>query len=216
VTAMTANALTNSTGRVVAESRTRAARLCEIVKFVDLNPRARPGESLRARNLQATVAFHPLFGGRRGPGAPRSGPGISALGYVFRLGSASMEEMAGFLATVLICDDEPSLRELIRVSLDGAYSFAEADDGEKSLEIARRLKPDVVILDIMMPRRNGLEVLSELRRDEGLAATAVIVLTAQPAMRDEALRHGADVVMVKPFEPHQITAAVEEVLANRR
>ena len=127
-----------------------------------------------------------------------------------------MEEMAGFLATVLICDDEPSLRELIRVSLDGAYSFAEADDGEKSLEIARRLKPDVVILDIMMPRRNGLEVLSELRRDEGFAATAVIVLTAQPAMRDEALRHGADVVMVKPFEPHQITAAVEEVLANRR
>jgi len=127
-----------------------------------------------------------------------------------------MEEMAGFLATVLICDDEPSLRELIRVSLDGAYSFAEADDGEKSLEIARRLKPDVVILDIMMPRRNGLEVLSELRRDEGLAATAVIVLTAQPAMRDEALRHGADVVMVKPFEPHQITAAVEEVLAHRR
>jgi len=124
--------------------------------------------------------------------------------------------MAGSLATVLICDDEPSLRELIRVSLDGAYSFAEADDGEKSLEIARRLKPDVVILDIMMPRRNGLEVLSELRRDEGLAATAVIVLTAQPAMRDEALRHGADVVMVKPFEPHQITAAVEEVLANRR
>jgi CheY-like chemotaxis protein len=127
-----------------------------------------------------------------------------------------MEEMAGYLATVLICDDEPSLRELIRVSLDGAYSFAEADDGEKSLEIARRLKPDVVILDIMMPRRNGLEVLSELRRDEGLAATAAIVLTAQPAMRDEALRHGADVVMVKPFEPHQITAAVEEVLANRR
>ena len=127
-----------------------------------------------------------------------------------------MEEMAGFLASVLICDDEPSLRELIRVSLDGAYSFAEADDGEKSLEIARRLKPDVVILDIMMPRRNGLEVLSELRRDEGLAATAVIVLTAQPATREEALRHGADVVMVKPFEPHQITAAVEEVLANRR
>ena len=127
-----------------------------------------------------------------------------------------MEEMAGFLASVLICDDEPSLRELIRVSLDGAYSFAEADDGEKSLEIARRLKPDVVILDIMMPRRNGLEVLSELRRDEALAATAVIVLTAQPAMRDEALRHGADVVMVKPFESHQITAAVEEVLANRR
>jgi two-component system response regulator BaeR/two-component system response regulator AdeR len=123
--------------------------------------------------------------------------------------------MAGFLATVLICDDEPSLRELIRVSLDGPYSFAEADDGEKSLEIARRLRPDVIILDMMMPRLSGLEVLSEIRGDRGLAETPVIVLTAQPSTKDEALRCGADIVMVKPFEPEQITAAVEEVLAGR-
>jgi CheY-like chemotaxis protein len=124
--------------------------------------------------------------------------------------------MAGFLATVLICDDEPSLRELIRVSLDGPYSFAEADDGEKSLEIARRLRPDVIILDMMMPRLSGLEVLSEIRGDRGLAETPVIVLTAQPSTKEEALRGGADIVMVKPFEPEQITAAVEEVLAGRR
>jgi DNA-binding response OmpR family regulator len=124
--------------------------------------------------------------------------------------------MAGFLATVLICDDEPSLRELIRVSLDGPYSFAEADDGEKSLEIARRLRPDVIILDMMMPRLSGLEVLSEIRGDRGLAETPVIVLTAQPSTKEEALRSGADIVMVKPFEPEEITAAVEEVLAGRR
>jgi CheY-like chemotaxis protein len=124
--------------------------------------------------------------------------------------------MAGFLATVLICDDEPSLRELIRISLDGPYSFAEADDGEKSLEIARRLRPDVIILDMMMPRLSGLEVLSEIRGDRGLAETPVIVLTAQPSTKDEALRGGADIVMVKPFEPEQITSAVEEVLAGRR
>jgi CheY-like chemotaxis protein len=124
--------------------------------------------------------------------------------------------MAGFLATVLICDDEPSLRELIRISLDGPYSFAEADDGEKSLEIARRLRPDVIILDMMMPRLSGLEVLSEIRGDRGLAETPVIVLTAQPSTKEEALRGGADIVMVKPFEPAQITAAVEEVLAGRR
>ena len=124
--------------------------------------------------------------------------------------------MAGFLATVLICDDEPSLRELIRVSLDGPYSFAEADDGEKSLEIVRRLRPDVIILDMMMPRLSGLEVLSEIRGDRGLAETPVIVLTAQPSTKDEALRCGADIVMVKPFEPEEITAAVEEVLAGRR
>jgi DNA-binding response OmpR family regulator len=124
--------------------------------------------------------------------------------------------MTGSLATVLICDDEPSLRELIRVSLDDGYSFAEADDGDMSLELVRRLRPDVVILDLMMPLRNGLEVLGEIRRDETLAATPVIVLTAQPTSKDEALRRGADMVMVKPFEPHQITAAVEEVLAGRR
>jgi two-component system alkaline phosphatase synthesis response regulator PhoP len=123
--------------------------------------------------------------------------------------------MAGFLATVLICDDEPSLRELVRVSLDGPYRFAEADNGEDCLELVRRERPDVVILDMMMPRRNGLEVLAELRREEALDGMAVIVLTAQPASRDDALRAGADLVMVKPFEPEQISAAVEEVLAEQ-
>ena len=126
-----------------------------------------------------------------------------------------MREMPGFLATVLICDDEPSLRELIRISLDGPYEFVEADDGEESLELARSVRPDVIILDLMMPRLNGLEVLKAMRQEEALAHTRVIVLTAQPATREEALRAGADVVMVKPFEPEQIAAAVEEVLTNR-
>jgi DNA-binding response OmpR family regulator len=124
--------------------------------------------------------------------------------------------MVGSLATVLICDDEPSLRELIRISLDGHYSFAEADDGVASLELARRLRPDLMILDVMMPGRNGLEVLAEIRRDESLSSMPVIVLTAQPSIKDEALQAGADVVMVKPFEPAQIVAAVEEVLAVKR
>jgi len=126
-----------------------------------------------------------------------------------------MMEMAGFLATVLICDDEPSIRELIRISLDGPYEFVEADDGEESLELARSVRPDVIILDMMMPRRSGLEVLTELRREEDLANTRVIVLTAQPATREQAMQAGADIVMVKPFEPEQIAAAVEEVLAQQ-
>jgi DNA-binding response OmpR family regulator len=73
----------------------------------------------------------------------------------------------------------------------------------------------VVILDMMMPRRSGLEVLTALRQEEQLHDTRVIVLTAQPATREHALRAGADLVMVKPFEPEQIAAAVEEVLADR-
>jgi len=126
-----------------------------------------------------------------------------------------MREKAGFLATVLICDDEPSLRELIRISLDGPYRFVEADDGEESLELARSVRPDVVILDMMMPRRSGLEVLAAIRQEEELADMSVIVLTAQPATREQALRAGADIVMVKPFEPERIAAAVEDVLADR-
>ena len=126
-----------------------------------------------------------------------------------------MQPMAGFLATVLICDDEPSLRELIRISLDGPYEFVEADDGEESLKLARSVRPDVVILDMMMPRRSGLEVLSELRKEEDFKDMRVIVLTAQPATREQALRAGADIVMVKPFEPEQIATAVEEVLGYR-
>ena len=126
-----------------------------------------------------------------------------------------MGRMAGSLATVLICDDEPSLRELIRISLDGPYEFVEADDGEQSLELVRSVRPDVVILDMMMPRLSGLEVLSEMRQEEDLADTRVIVLTAQPGTREQALRAGADIVMVKPFEPEQIAAAVEEVLAEK-
>jgi CheY-like chemotaxis protein len=122
----------------------------------------------------------------------------------------------GSVATVLICDDEPSLRELIRVSLNGDYEFAEADDGVECLELARRVRPDVVVLDVMMPRRSGLEVLDDMRRDEALADTAVIVLTAQPAARDDALRGGADMVIEKPFTPDDISNAVEEVLAHRQ
>src|SRR5919204_1795775 len=118
----------------------------------------------------------------------------------------TMESMAGFLATVLICEDEPALRELIRVSLQGPYEIAEADDGEESLAVARSLRPDLVILDVMMPRINGIEVLTELRRDEELASTPVIVLTAQPETRAEALLKGADRVIDKPFVPDEISS----------
>jgi CheY-like chemotaxis protein len=118
------------------------------------------------------------------------------------------------MATVVICDDEPSLRELIRISLGGGYEFVEADDGIQCLDALRRVHPDVVVLDVLMPRRGGLEVLSDIRADESLADTKVIVLTAQPTARDDALRGGADIVIEKPFTPDDIIAAVEEALSG--
>src|SRR5207249_9413977 len=104
--------------------------------------------------------------------------------------------------SVLVCDDEPNLRELIRVSLGPGWAVHEASDGEEALMLARSLQPDLVILDLMMPRLNGLEVLSTLKADPG--RTRVLVVTAQPASEGEAREHGADGVIVKPFAPEDL------------
>ena len=71
--------------------------------------------------------------------------------------------------TILICDDEPALRELVRASLDDGYRFAEASDGLVALELAREVEPDAVILDLMLPRLGGLEVLAQLQADAQLS-----------------------------------------------
>jgi CheY-like chemotaxis protein len=114
--------------------------------------------------------------------------------------------------TILICDDEKALRELIRLSLEGEYTFVEAEDGDECLEVARRKLPDLVVLDLMMPRRGGLEVLAELRRDEALARIPVLVITADPALGEQARGAGASLVVVKPFTPVGLSAAVAELL----
>src|SRR5919201_474571 len=77
--------------------------------------------------------------------------------------------------SVLVCDDEPNLRELIRVSLGPGWTVHEAGDGEEALTLARSLAPDLVILDLMMPRLNGLEVLSTLKADPALTRTLLLV-----------------------------------------
>jgi CheY-like chemotaxis protein len=119
-------------------------------------------------------------------------------------------------ATILICEDEPSLRELVKASLESGYDFVEAEDGVRSLELAREFEPDLVILDVMMPRLDGLAVLRELRADERLAGSRVIILTAQPMTRQDAMDLGADRVLDKPFAPDDLATAVEEVLAEQR
>ena len=106
--------------------------------------------------------------------------------------------------SVLVCDDEPNLRELIRVSLGPGWTVHEAGDGEEALTLARSLEPDLVILDLMMPRLNGIDVLLRLKADPSLVRTRVLVVTAQPASEVEAREHGADGVIVKPFAPEDL------------
>jgi CheY-like chemotaxis protein len=121
-------------------------------------------------------------------------------------------------AKVLVCDNEEALRRLVRAALDGgAYEIAEATDGDESVELARTLEPDLIVLDIMMPGLSGVEVLEELRRDARLRETPVVMLTArvQAADREAASRAGADYFLAKPFSPKELASMVESLLDSR-
>ncbi len=114
--------------------------------------------------------------------------------------------------TILICEDEPALRELIRVSLGGGFGFLEADDGMAALELARAHHPDVVVLDLMLPGLSGLDVLAELRAEEDGGATPVVVISAWGDARDQAFAAGADRFVLKPFDPDDLRALVQELV----
>jgi CheY-like chemotaxis protein len=120
-------------------------------------------------------------------------------------------------ARILICDDEPSLRELMRVSLDSDYSFAEAADAPGAIELVDRFRPDLVLLDVMLPGRSGLAVIEHLRGQPELADTPVLVVSAFAEKRDRlaALEAGAAAFVKKPFDPDELDSLVKEILAGR-
>ena len=114
--------------------------------------------------------------------------------------------------TILICDDEPALRELIRASLDDQYLFAEASDGVTALELAREVEPDLVVLDLMLPRLGGLEVLARFRADAHLRHVPVLVITAWNETREDVIAAGAAEFASKPFDPDVLRASIERLL----
>jgi CheY-like chemotaxis protein len=118
---------------------------------------------------------------------------------------------------ILICDDEAPTRELVRVVLEDGdeYEFREAADGVGCLALARSVRPDLVVLDVMLPGKSGLEVLAAFRLDPDLVDTPVVVLTAWDHLAADASAGGADRFFLKPFEPEQLRRAVIELLAGR-
>ena len=117
--------------------------------------------------------------------------------------------------TILICDDEPALRELVRATLSDGYRFAEASDGLLAMELAREVEPDVVILDLMLPRLGGLEVLAQLQEDEQLRDVPVLVITAWNETREDVIAAGAADFVAKPFDPEELKTAIEALLRKR-
>jgi DNA-binding response OmpR family regulator len=120
-------------------------------------------------------------------------------------------------ARILICDDEPSLRELMRVALDPSHTFAEAADTASAIGLVESFQPDLVLLDMMMPGGSGLDVLAHLRASSALAGTEVVVVSAvaEPADRAAALEAGATAFVGKPFDPDELDALVSELLDAR-
>lgn len=116
---------------------------------------------------------------------------------------------------ILICDDEVTMRLLVRVVLNGEYEFSEAADGFQALELARRTKPDLVVLDVMLPGGDGLAFLERLRADPLLRDIPAIVLTASPDYETAALAVGAERFLTKPFDPDELRAAVNDLVGLR-
>ncbi len=118
-------------------------------------------------------------------------------------------------ATVLVVDDEKDLLELVRYHLEkDGLKCLEARDGETALQLARERAPDLVVLDLMLPGVDGLEVCRKLRKDPKTASIAIIMLTAKAEEVDRivGLEMGADDYMVKPFSPRELVARVKAVL----
>jgi CheY-like chemotaxis protein len=116
--------------------------------------------------------------------------------------------------TILFCDDEPALRELLRATLSDGYRFAEASDGLIALVLAHELEPDAVILDLMLPKLGGLEVLAQLQADDQLRTVPVLVITAWNETREDVLAAGASDFVTKPFDPDVLRTAVEGLLSG--
>lgn len=114
---------------------------------------------------------------------------------------------------MLICEDEPHLRELVRASLGGGYRFVEAASVGEADEALRAGRPDVVLLDLMLPGGSGLDVLRAVRQlAEPRVPVLVVSAWTMPEHRDAAREAGADAFVAKPFVPDELAAAVREAL----
>ena len=119
---------------------------------------------------------------------------------------------------ILIVDDEPHLRTLIQQSLeeleDEGVELLTASNGEEALETIREEEPNLVFLDVMMPRKNGFDVCHAVKNEMGMKQIHIILLTAkgQEFDRQRGQEVGADLYMTKPFDPDALMAQARAVL----
>ena len=119
---------------------------------------------------------------------------------------------------VLVVDDDQFIRKLVATTLEDVSDFDlhEASDGIEALDVAQRMRPTIVFLDIDMPRLDGIEVCRRMRADSQLRNTTIVMLTAAHGDQTErtAEEAGADLFLTKPFSPLDLLRLVDELGAN--
>jgi DNA-binding response OmpR family regulator len=116
---------------------------------------------------------------------------------------------------ILFADDDPGMRALVVINLEAeGFTVTTAEDGCSALEKIERLRPDLIVLDVMMPGRDGLDVLRELRKRPAVAGIPVVLLTAKATDADvwEGWKAGADYYMTKPFKPEDLANFAHSIL----
>lgn len=118
------------------------------------------------------------------------------------------------MTKILIADDQPEIRRLLSITFGKGFELLEAEDGISAVTLAKRNRPDIVILDVMMPGAlDGLQVLDTLKADTNLTQTRVILVTARGQSSDyeEGMRRGADDYFIKPFSPLKLMNRIKEL-----
>ena len=126
--------------------------------------------------------------------------------------------MTSIAATILVCEDDPSLRLLFRLSIEPyGYNVVEAGDGRSGIELARSVKPDLVVVDMRLPDCSGIEVVRALRIEPALETTPILMATGslQPGDRSAAENSGVDAFLYKPFNMARLIAEIERLLERR-
>ena len=112
---------------------------------------------------------------------------------------------------ILIVDDDPLLRALLRTTLTAEYEVAEAEDAERASDLARLWRPTVVLLDVAMPGLDGLSFCSYLKSKQVYGAPLVVLLTGAEMGEEEAIRVGADALLRKPFSPLELVSVIDRL-----
>ena len=118
---------------------------------------------------------------------------------------------------ILLVDDEPNIRETVSFILEmEGFRVVTASDGEEAITQVRRLQPPVVLLDAMLPRRDGFEVCQTIKTDPALAGTKVVMLTAlgQKTDQERAMAAGADYYVTKPFDEEELLALLAKLTSR--